>query len=256
MRFSVFVLLFALAGCDPYGSIQMSEDIDAFEQYLKDYPSSPNIVPAKARLEELYLKEARAEKTLAAYDRYTKRWPKGVFIKKAMDERKEMLLAWAEEQHTPESWQKFLDEYPTADRRLRAKARRGKKAAEYTPSLAFGEVTVKQVNLAENPEGPLDGWGLSADITNNGTESLQFLQVHVSFLNESGAVIGTDTWPLVASRFPIPMEEEKKVPVKPGETRTWDWTTGSPPEGWNQKVTIKATAVTFVKNETRSSGSK
>ena len=246
----------ALTACDPYGSIQLTEDIDAFEQYLKDYPSSPNIVSANARLEEIYLKRARKTQTLEGYDIFLKRWPKGVFKKKAMEERKEMLLIWAELQHTPEGWQKFLDEYPRADRRLRLKARRGKAAAEYMPHLTIADVTITEVNLAEDPEGPLNGWGMRSDITNNGTESIQFLQMHVSFLDKDGVVLSTDKWPLVATQFPIPMEEEKKMPVKAGETRTWDWTTGDIPEGWAQKVSIKPTAITLVKKKLRSSGSQ
>jgi len=257
MRIGLLLFLAtAITACDPYGSIQMSEDIEAFEQYLKEYPSSPNVVPARARLEDLYLKQAREAKTLEADDTYLERWPKGVFKKKAMEERKTMLLAWAEQEHTPESWQKFLDEYPLADRRMRGKARRGKAAAEYMPHLNIGEVTVQQVNLAENPEGPLDGWGLTADITNNGPDALKSLIIHVSFLNKDGVTLSSDTWPLVASQFPIPMEEEKKVPVKTGETRTWEWTTGSVPEGWSQKVSIKPVAIAFVDKELRSKGSE
>ena len=257
MRIGVSIaLLLTLAACDPYGSIQQTEDIEAFEQYLKDYPSSPNVVPAKARLEEIYLKKAREAKTLEAYDTYIKRWPAGVHKKKAMAERQDMLLAWAEQQHTPEGWQKFLDEYPRADRRIRSAAKRGKRAAEYMPNLNIGEIGMKQVNLAEDPEGPMNGWGFTADFTNNGTETIRFLQVTVSFLDKDGKSLGTDKWPLVASQFPVPMEEEKKVPVKPGETRTWAWTTGDIPEGWANKISIKPTSISFEKKETRSDGAK
>jgi hypothetical protein len=182
------------------------------------------------------------------------RWPTGVHKKKAMAERKDMLFAWAEATHTPASWQKFLDEYPTADRRLRGQAKRGKKAAAYMPSLKIGEVSFQQINLAEDPEGPLNGWEMLAPFTNNGEETLRFLQVGVHFLDDTGKVIGKDKWPLVASQFPIPMEEEKKVPVKPGETRIWQWTTGGIPDGWAQKVALIPNSISFVKSESRAEG--
>ncbi len=69
----------------------------------------------------------------------------------------------------------------------------------------------------------------------------------IHFLGEDGKRAGEEKWPLVSSNYGIPVPEEKKVPVKPGETRTWDLMTGSVPEGFdeNSKVRLVATGVTF-----------
>lgn len=257
MRIATTLLILSmLTGCDPYATVLQEDTIDSYEQYLTENPTSPNVIPAKARLEELYYKAAKAEDTLEGYDRYLDRWPKGPHRVKVKAARKDMLWAWAETEHTEAGWQKFLDEYPQAGRKMRGKARSAKKAAAYQGNLAIGDVRVEPVNLAEDPNGPKNGWGFYADITNNGTETIQFLAVSVFYLNAEGKALGTDSWPLVATRFPVPMEEEKSIPVKPGETRTWEWTTGDVPKNWAEKAKIKPMGIRFVDEGARSDGAK
>ena len=52
-----------------------------------------------------------------------------------------------------------------------------------------------------------------------------------NLVGPGGKVVETTKWPWVAPQFPVPMEEELKVPVKAGETRDYVYTTAPPEAG-------------------------
>jgi len=52
----------------------------------------------------------------------------------------------------------------------------------------------------------------------------------------------------VAPSFPTPIEEEKKIPMASGETRTWEWTTGDLPDDWSGKVAVVPLKLTLADN--------
>ena len=58
-----------------------------------------------------------------------------------------------------------------------------------------------------------------------------------------------DTWPVVAPMLPggLPVEEEFKVPMQPGETRTWFWSKGKDafPEDYAKGAKVRTYAVRF-----------
>ena len=95
-----FLLPFvAFLACGPsFYDVQQAATIEAYEAWLVTAsPADPNYTRAEFQLEELYLKHARAEKSLAAYDRYLERYPKGNLREKALAERVEFLWSWAQE---------------------------------------------------------------------------------------------------------------------------------------------------------------
>jgi hypothetical protein len=107
---------------------------------------------------------------------------------------------------------------------------------------------MEQVNLAENPEGPLDGYGFYVDVTNNGDAPIQYLNMQISYLDEKGTTLSRSKWPAVATRLPasLPMEEGFDKPIAKGETRQWEWTTGKTPDGWSKKVSVIPINIKFV----------
>lgn len=238
-------LTLGVSACDPFPQVREKDTIEAYEQYLAEHPDSNYAAEARGRLEVLMYEKAQKDQTLEAYDAYLEKFPRGTYQEKARKERETYLWAWAEETHTPEAWDRYLEEYPQFDAKKVREARRRKQAAEYLPNLEVGELQMEKVNLAEDPEGPKNGWMFKADITNNGDQTLKYLKVSIHFLDDAGKKTGDESWPLVSSNFGIPVEEEKKVPVKPGETRTWELMTGSVPEGWTEKARVVPTAVTF-----------
>lgn len=236
-----------LAACDPFPQVREQDTIEAYEAYLAEHPDSNYAAEAKGRLDELMYEKAKEAKTLEAYDAYLERFPKGLFHDKARKEREAYLWEWALTTHTPEAWDRYMEEYPQFDAKKVRKARKHKKAAEYKDNVGIGALSAEPANLAENPEGPKDGWMFKADITNNGDQTLTYLQITIRFEDGSGTVIGEEKWPVVSSNYGIPVEEEKKVPMKPGETRTWELLTGSVPDGWSQDKGAKLipTSVSF-----------
>jgi len=248
LRLTLLSLILALgfACADPFTAVQEADTIEAYEAYMADHPDGRFQMQAESRLEELYLQAARDGKTLEAYDAYLERFPEGVLLEKAMLERETFLFDWANATNTIASWEKFLEEYPKANKKRKQHARRVLKVLGYSDHLDVGGVRQKKVNLAENPDGPLDGWGFQVDVSNNGDKTIESLWMTIEYLGDGDVVLDKRDWPLVAPYWTTPVEEERKVPMKPGETRTWDWSTGSLPAKWSEKVRVIPTQLFFV----------
>ena len=242
-------LALSTVGCgSPFADAQEADTIEAYEAFLAANPSSPYTLQAQTRLEELYLGKARDEKTLEAYDTYLEKFPEGALRAKALDERREFLFAWADSEDSVDGWKKYLTEYATGgDKKQRKEARKRLRMAENRGAIELGPVEQEQVNLAENPDGPLDGWGFYVDVTNKGEQTITHLYLQVAYLGDGGKSLDSDSWPVVTKVNPggIPIEEEFKQPLKPGESRTWVYTTGDMPAGWTKKVRVTPVDIGF-----------
>lgn len=237
---SAFPLLLALTlvACgDNFADVQAADTIEAYEEFLTNNPDTRFKMEAEDRLETLYLKQAR-EMGLEGYDLYMKRFPEGNQMETAQDEREGFLFAWAENENTKEAWEKFLEEYPKAEKSRKRKAEAMLKVHKYVGDLELAAPVVEQVNLAEDPEGPLDGWKISADLTNNGERTFEEIRVTMVYLDEDSNKAGSKEWAAVAPYWKIPIEEEHKKPLGPGDTINWNWTTGNVPEGWSRQVKL------------------
>lgn len=242
------LLLSVLIACGPsFHETQKADTIEAYEAWIAEAsPSDPSMIMAEIRLEELYLEKAQAEKSLESYDAYLAKYPDGKLTSKAIAEREQFLYDWAIENNTAEGWQKYLDEYPKGKKKQKQEARRRIAVLEYAGNLVFGETTYTPVNLAEDPEGPMNGTAIAADITNNGPSTLIKLNIEIGYLNAEGRVFERERWPLVAPHLPgyLPVEEEFKVPMAPGETRQFYYTTADPESGaWDKKVTLTPVSI-------------
>jgi len=237
--------LFALlvVGCDNFHEVQKADTITAYEGYLAEHPDSRFAFQATNRLEELILEDAKDARSIEAYDAYLERFPEGLHRERAITERKEMLWFWANETHTPEAWQLFLDGYPEATKKQKVRAQRALKVAEYP--IQTTPLRVERINLAEDPEGPLNGWSFETEVTNGGDETLTKLELTISYLDANGHSLDRREWPVAAPYWAVPMEDEYYEPMKPGDTRTWVWTTGDLPEGWSQQADVYPSHVIF-----------
>ncbi len=236
-------LLATLAACDNFPEVQATDSIEAYETYLKENPNSRWEIQATSRLEELYLENAHADGGLSGYDAYLERFPDGHLKETAMTEREEYLFKWATDEHSAEAWQQYLDDYPRAKKKRKSAALKGLEVAKYEPNLKLGPLKMERVNLAEDPEGPLNGWSFKMDVTNDGPEIISYLTYTIAYLDDEGTALARKDWPLVARFYPVPIEEERKVAIQPGETRDWYWTDGDMPDGWSGKVDIYATSI-------------
>ncbi len=244
-------LMFAFACSDPFAEAQEANTIEAYEKFLAESPNSQYRLQGEIRLEELYLEKARTDATLDAYDVYLQKFPEGKLVDKAREERREFLFNWSDSEDTPEGWQKYLDQYPTGDKKKQQTARKRLRMAESKDLIAIGPVEMEQVNLAENPDGPLDGWGFYAEVSNKGDKAIEFLNLRIRYLDENGAELDSRDWPAVSPTPPqgLPQREEFYEPIKPGDTRTWEWTSGDMPGGWAKKASVTAIDIRFVEDK-------
>jgi hypothetical protein len=249
-RLLLALVLFSATACtDPLAEAQKANTIEGYESFLKDNPNHPQRIIAESMLEELFLTKARDTRALEDYDAYLERFPKGKLRDKALEERREFLFAWAAETNTAESWQTFLDEYPKGNKKQLQEARRRKNMAENLSRVGISPVEVEQVNLAENPDGPLDGWGFRADIENKGDTPIEHLMFEVQYLGSDGKRLSGELWPVVAKALPgnLPKPEGFADPIPPGQSRTFEYTTGDLPAGWSKKVKLVPTDIRLVK---------
>ena len=244
-RIAVLVLLLCSA-CDNFPAVQEADSIEAYETYLEENPTSRFAIQAESRLEELYLEKAKEEGTLEAYDTYLDKYPEGVHRPTALERRESLLFLDAYQKNTEEMWKKFLEEHPRAERKRDKYARKAVKAAPLIKHLTIGSIRIEDINLAEDPTGPLNGKGFYADVTNNATEPIAYLGMSMAYLDRDDNILMRKEWPVVAPQFPVPMEEEYLVPIAPGETRTWEYTTGDLPGGWSGKILLRPMRFEFV----------
>ena len=249
MLIRTLLIAVALMGCsDPYGDAQKVDTIAGWEAFVKDNPKNPKRSLAEVRLEELYLKAARDGKSLEGYDTYLQKFPKGQMAAAATKERREFLMEWARETDTPDAWEKYIAEYPTGNSKAQREAKRRLNMAKNKDAISFGPVKMEQVNLAEDPNGPLNGYGFYVDVTNKSDKPIKRLNVQISYLSDDGSVLKRASWPAVAQRLPagLPMPEGFNKPIAPGESRQWEWTDGEMPKGWSKKAKVAATDIKFV----------
>ncbi len=242
----LFTVIFALGCHDPIDDAKATNTPEAWEAYLAlPDATGSNKLFAEDRLEDLMAAKAEASQSIADYDAVMKRFPKARDFKKWSDARIKLALAEAQAVNTPEGWQKFMADNPKADGSMVKEAKNRLAVAEYTPKLAITELKIEQVNLAEDPKGPKDGWGFSADITNNGDKTINYLNIELRILDPSGAAWKPVTMPATASTYKVPMPEEFYMPIEPGKTRHWDYTTGDVPEKFADKPAAKITPITI-----------
>lgn len=246
----IALLAGSLSGCsDPIDDARTADTIEAWQAYLaKPEATGSNRMEGEGRLEALMAEKAEADKSIAGFDELLKRFPKSRAVKDWTKKRIDLALAAAEAENTEAGWQKFMADNPTADGSLIKQAKNRIAIAAYADKLAISELKIEQVNLAEDPKGPKDGWGFSCDITNNGDKAIAYLNVELRIEDPSGAGINPVTMPAVAPTYKVPMPDEFYKPIEPGKTRHWEYTTADVPPNYATapKASMKLITLKFV----------
>lgn len=259
------LVAFGLWGCGPsFSDAQSANTVEAFEAYLaKASKDDPYYHQAEVQLALLRLEAAQKAGTSEALDAFIKLYPEGKLpddkvTQKYVDYKEKLLLEAAETENTAAAWERYLKETKKANKKQKAAAKRRVYMAENLSSVTLAPVRQERVNLAENPEGPLDGWGFYVDVTNSGTRPIESLYIGISYLDEQGGALDRNEWPVVAKRLPgfLPMPDGFDKPMAPGETRTWEYTTGDLTEGWSGKVKVVPTSIRFVGDKKAGSDSE
>ncbi|MBN2798497.1 MAG: hypothetical protein JXX28_05055 [Deltaproteobacteria bacterium] len=236
-----------LGGCDSFGDVKKADTIEAYETYLQDHETGQNALIARSRLEELYYEKAKADGTPESWETFFEKYPegKGFLYERAHEKWEEFLFNWAMEQQRPEAWDRFLKTFDRPTKEHLKVAERARNVSTYAEHLTLSPVRMERINLAEDPDGPLDGWSFMVDVSNTGDKALSTLELTLSYLDDRGNSLDRDTWAVAAPFFSVPVEEEYYKPLMPQEQRTWIWTSGDTPEGWSQKVKVHATHLVY-----------
>lgn len=245
------VLLFLLA-CDmgpTYKQVQELDTIEAYEEFLTRDPDSIYKFAIDKRLEELYYERAYREGG-AAWQAYLDRFPEGPHAKDAKREVAITAYSDAVKVGTAEALRKFVADFPKADKWLVARAEGRAAVLEYG-KLEMTEPVVAEVNMAEDPKGPMNGWGVSTKVKNAGDQTFAYVALTLDYLSDDGTVLATKDYPLVSPTWPLTASEDQIRPLAPGDERTWVWTESkeSVHKDWHQRVRLTLTGLKPVKEK-------
>jgi hypothetical protein len=218
--------LLLLSGCTgpSYDTALREDTIEAYKAFLEANPGSSMELPAKKRLEELFFEQAQKEGTAEAWELYLTEFPEGgPHYAEALKAATGSAWKRAFSDGSVDALKAFLDKYGKGDRMVTDRAR-GLLAAKEYGKLEVSEPRVQKVNLAEDPKGELNGWGVFVDVTNAGTSTLPYVRLSVDWRGADGASYGTRDYPLTAKVWTLPATDEQQTPMKAGEKRVWAWT--------------------------------
>lgn len=221
------MVLFGVLACmgPSYSEVERIDTIEAYEAFLEADPDTFYRNPVEKRLEELYWDKAEKEDTLEAWAAYTKRWEGTTASHYPQALKKHAAFAWkaALADGSLGAVKGYVDSFGKADQVLASRAQGLLAALEYG-KLELTEPTFAQVNLAEDPKGPLNGWAVRVDVTNAGEAVLPFVRLSVEWQAPDGHELTTKDYPLCSDHWTMPATELQQQPLKPGEKRTWEWT--------------------------------
>jgi len=240
-------LALGLFGCEGLAlhDARLKDTPEAYEAFLQQYPESTNTEELKQRIDELRFSVAVETDTAAAFQDYLYLHPQGASRPAALLAEEGLAFSEAAAAGTAKSLQAYLDAHPKGASVKDANGLLDRLL--YRERIGVEEVRVEQVNLASNPEGPLDGWAIFADIVNEGRRTLSLIEVHIDLLDATGQAAGPENkwWAVAPDLGAFPTPEAMKPPLVPGASRAFRWTTGAIPENWSQQVLLRVTEVRF-----------
>jgi hypothetical protein len=248
MFFTTLLALFA-CGPDPFNVAMDDGSIDTLRAFLVENPDHRLAYMAVSAIEKRYGEIAQESNTVEAWDNYMSRYPEGEHVRDGRQIRERLMYDIAAAENTPESWQAFLDAYQYSSTPLKDRAEQRAAVAPFLGQLQFGEVSVNPANLAENPDGPMDGYAVTADFHNTTGRTIEKLTVQIDFTSDNAGVIQSERWPLVADRNPdrTGRTAEERRPIRNNEHRQFVFTIepigvsyneGEPDMRWNRQALV------------------
>lgn len=249
IRLSLLVLIASLfmLGCAEQKALsaaQTNGSPEAYEAFLEQHPNSVHAQILRQQIEDLRYHAAKDGAGPEAWRAYLAHHPEGKHIKEATRYEDEASFEQADAARTKEGYQAYLDSHPTGKKVRRARAEMDE--LDYQDQVSVENLRVEAVNLANDPKGDMNGWGLYADVTNNGQRILTEVELLLEFTDDAGKVLGTRTWWVVAEQLlGIPTPPRIIPPLRAEQSREFQFTTGEAPEGWKDSFTLKVTNLRF-----------
>lgn len=248
-RFVLASFLILLTACEGTAlrDAELKDSPDGYEAFLAEYPDSAEALRLRGRIDELRFLRAKSDKSSEAMRTYLTNHPDGVHVDEARRLEDEISYHEAAAVNTADAYRAYLDSHP--DGASVEQARWQHDQLVYLPQIAVGELVTQQINMARNPEGPINGWEVVVELTNNGERRLRVVEVGIDYLSASGVTLKTDRWWAVApdlSGFPTP--PEMKPSLRPGDSRSMTWTSAESPDGWVPgSFAVRVTKIEFKK---------
>lgn len=114
--FLPFFFIIILAGCESMESrwqdAQSKNTVEAYENFIKDYPESPFDEEAKGKIIELQFESAKEKNTILAYEEFIEKYPESSFIEEAQSKITELQYEIVRQKNTTEDYKKFIEQYP------------------------------------------------------------------------------------------------------------------------------------------------
>jgi hypothetical protein len=255
MFFPALLALFA-CGPDPFDVAMDDGSIETLQTFLVENPDHRLAYMAVSAIEKRYGEIAQESNTVEAWDDYMTRYPEGEHVRDGREIRERLMYDIAAAENTPESWQAFLDAYQYSTTPLKDRAEKRLVVAPFLEQLQFGEVSVNPANLAENPEGPMDGYAVTADFHNTTGQTIEKLTIQIDFTSDNDGVIQSERWPLVADRNPdrTGRTELEQRAIRNNEHREFVFTIepigvhyneGEPDTRWNRQAVLTPVFIVF-----------
>lgn len=237
-----------LAGCDSQQSAlreaQVAGTPEAYEAFLAQYPDSVYAESVRKDIEEIRYGRAKDGNQSALWREYLEHHPEGKYVKTARKMEDEVSFNEANETRTAAAYQAYLDSHPSGE--FVRTARGEMDELGYLDKVTIDNYRVEKVNLAKDPKGPLNGWGMYADVHNKGDRIIIEAQLELQFTDATGKVLDTRKWWVVAEELVgMPTPPRIQPPLRPENSREFQFTTGEPPEGWNESFKLEVTNLRF-----------
>jgi hypothetical protein len=218
-------LLSLLPGCERNAmqNAEFANTAEAWEGFLEKYPAYEGAPDIRQRIDGLRFTRAKRDHNLEAYTGYLALHPGGSHKAEALASIDLLDYEAAAREASLPAFEGYLKAHPEgayAERARQAHAR-----ITYLPLITLGPSTVERTNMANDPEGKLNGWRLLAEVTNTGDRTLRVVELHVDIKAPGGKLLKSDKWWAVAPDLTIQAAPPgMRASLKPGEARMFDWT--------------------------------
>jgi len=244
---SLALSLALLVGCEgmAFHNAEVVNTPESYEAFLAEFPESNRYEDIQQRVDKLRFEAATVDGSSEALRGYLQMHPSGEHVKDALAAEDQIFFEESQARGTIEAYQNYMDAHPKGQYQEKAQSLQDR--LKYLPRVSIQDTSMQRINLANDPEGPMNGWEVLANVVNQGGRTLRLVELDIQVLDTSGEPFGEPhTWWAVSRElggFPTP--EAMKPPLPPGATRVFRWTTGEVPEGWTEQLKLWVSDVVF-----------
>jgi len=243
--FAAFALGLSACEATELQDARLKDTPAAYEAFLQQHPDSAEAGALHQRIDELRFAAANKAGTAAALQEYLYLHPQGTSRAAALVAEEELAFSEAAAANTAEAVATYLSTHPKGASVKDANSLLDRLL--YRERIGVQKVRIEKINMANNADGPLDGWAVLADVVNEGHRTVSLVEVHVDLLDPAGKAAGPKNkwWAVAPDLGGFPTPETMKPVLAPGDSRAFRWTTAAVPENWSQEVRLRVSEVRF-----------